>query len=390
MEEGVQPAGQRRTRERHIEELAGPDDYWMTITDAARATRRQDITLRRWIASGELPVRENRVGLNRRARQVRASDVARLTPIIDTSAMISGEEAYINLTSIPTEQATIRADHQRLLAEIAALREALAYQQAATEQALVQQQESWQQAFKSAQETAAQKLVRQQRVMEVQQQEHERIHADLLAQLALHTETAQQQQQQLLATLQERLLAQKNQFQVMLQEQHQALEVLITRQSEHFEQEIEAFVRALAEIRQEFASSSVAFTTQLEQIEQTGLSRSAQQAQKIQQLRQSFQQEQEGTTQQIALLTTQLTEYRFHQAQALQKIEDQFGHIRCKEVDWQRDQADLGQRVTVLTKQLAEHRLLQDQALRLVKDQLAHQHVSFSVLKQQMEEREEV
>ena len=98
----------------------------MTITDTARVTRRQDITIRRWIASGDLPVRKNRVGLNRRARQVRASDVAKLTPIIDASAMISGEEARINLTSIPAEQAAIRADHQQLLTALAALKAEMA------------------------------------------------------------------------------------------------------------------------------------------------------------------------------------------------------------------------------------------------------------------------
>ena len=63
--------------EQQVDALAGPEDYWLTITDAARATRRQDITIRRWIATGQLPVRRHTVGLNQRTRQVRASDLAR-------------------------------------------------------------------------------------------------------------------------------------------------------------------------------------------------------------------------------------------------------------------------------------------------------------------------
>ena len=38
-----------------VDELAGPDDYWLSITDAARVTRRQEVSIRRWIAKGDLP-----------------------------------------------------------------------------------------------------------------------------------------------------------------------------------------------------------------------------------------------------------------------------------------------------------------------------------------------
>ena len=40
MEEAAQPAKEQRSHERYVEELAGPDDYWMTLTNSARATRR--------------------------------------------------------------------------------------------------------------------------------------------------------------------------------------------------------------------------------------------------------------------------------------------------------------------------------------------------------------
>src|SRR5437588_11917105 len=93
------------SQERYADELAGPDDYWLTITDAARATRRQDVSIRRWISKGLLPVRRQYVGLNQRTRLVRASDLARLTPIIDPAGAISAEHSRLDLTSIPKQQA---------------------------------------------------------------------------------------------------------------------------------------------------------------------------------------------------------------------------------------------------------------------------------------------
>src|SRR5437588_9103066 len=109
------------SQERYADELAGPDDYWLTITDAARATRRQDISIRRWISKGLLPVRRQTVGLNQRTRQVRASDLAKLTPIIDPTAGVTSERGKVDLASIPVEQAAIRASHQELLGQVADL-----------------------------------------------------------------------------------------------------------------------------------------------------------------------------------------------------------------------------------------------------------------------------
>lgn len=104
-----------------VDALAAPDDYWLSITDAARVTRRQEITIRRWIAAGELPVRGQRMGLNKRTRHVRASDLARLTPIIDPAAAITGAPAQVNLLSIPEQQAQLLLEQQRVAREIEAL-----------------------------------------------------------------------------------------------------------------------------------------------------------------------------------------------------------------------------------------------------------------------------
>lgn len=98
-----------------VDDLAGEGDYWLSVTDAARVTRRQEITIRRWIAVGELPVRRQRMGLNKRTRHVRARDLAKLTPIIDPSAAITGDVGSLDLTSIPQQQAQIQAAQAELL-----------------------------------------------------------------------------------------------------------------------------------------------------------------------------------------------------------------------------------------------------------------------------------
>lgn len=41
----------------YVEELADENDYWLSITDASRVCRVQDINIRRAIEKGHLPVR---------------------------------------------------------------------------------------------------------------------------------------------------------------------------------------------------------------------------------------------------------------------------------------------------------------------------------------------
>src|SRR5579872_5287979 len=123
MQNNTQPQTAPTVQEQHVEELAGPDDFWLTITDAARATRRQDVSIRRWIAKGLLPVRRQNVGLNQRTRLVRASDLAKLTPIIDPAGAISTAQGRLDLTSIPAQQAQIKASQQELLAQLKSVQE---------------------------------------------------------------------------------------------------------------------------------------------------------------------------------------------------------------------------------------------------------------------------
>ncbi len=108
-------------QEKHVTELASPDDRWVSVTDASRIGRRQEHTIRTWIAQGLLPVNPERVGINKKTRQVRLTDLAKLTPIIDPDAGIATDLGTLDLPSIPKQQ-------QQLLAQMAALQQEVAGQ----------------------------------------------------------------------------------------------------------------------------------------------------------------------------------------------------------------------------------------------------------------------
>ncbi|GHO60644.1 hypothetical protein [Ktedonobacter robiniae] len=153
------------TQERYVDELVDEHDYWLSLTDAVRVTRRQDVTIRRWVKSGLLPVRRQNVGLNQRTRQVRASDLAQLTPIIDNSAVITSEQAQLNLTNIPGEQAALRESHQRILQQLEELHQELEAQGKQHSQALAEQVQQQQQALSLFHDQVEQRLDTQQEEM---------------------------------------------------------------------------------------------------------------------------------------------------------------------------------------------------------------------------------
>lgn len=106
-------------QEKHVRELAGPNDRWVSVTDASRIARRQEHTIRTWIAQGLLPVHPERVGINKKTRQVRLSDLATFTPIIDPDAGIATDLGTLDLPSIPKQQ-------QQLMTQMAILRQEVA------------------------------------------------------------------------------------------------------------------------------------------------------------------------------------------------------------------------------------------------------------------------
>ncbi len=80
---------------------------------------------RRWVTSGRLPMKKEAVGIPPRTRLVRLSDVAAIRPIVDPTAAITGEVRKLDLPSIPRQQLQIMEDHQRLLTQNEALRQAV-------------------------------------------------------------------------------------------------------------------------------------------------------------------------------------------------------------------------------------------------------------------------
>src|SRR5258708_2253009 len=112
---------------RHVEELAGPEEYppgdaWISLTDAARVTRTSEAMARRWVTSGRLPVKKEAVGIPPRTRLVRMSDVAKIRPIVDPTAAITGDVRKLDLPSIPRQQQQIMQDYRRILGETVTLK----------------------------------------------------------------------------------------------------------------------------------------------------------------------------------------------------------------------------------------------------------------------------
>lgn len=105
-------------KEVYVTELASPDDRWVSVTDASRIGRRQEHTIRTWIAQGLLPVNPVRVGINKKTRQVRLSDLAKLTPIIDPEAGIATDLGTLDLPSIPKQQQQVMDQMTMLQQEV--------------------------------------------------------------------------------------------------------------------------------------------------------------------------------------------------------------------------------------------------------------------------------
>lgn len=126
----AQQAAESRDLVRYVEELAGPEEYppgdaWISLTDAARVTRTSEAMARRWVTSGRLPVKKEAVGIPPRTRLVRLSDVAKIRPIVDPTAAITGDVRKLDLPSIPRQQQQIMQDYQRILGETATLQQAV-------------------------------------------------------------------------------------------------------------------------------------------------------------------------------------------------------------------------------------------------------------------------
>ncbi|HEX7733306.1 MAG TPA: hypothetical protein VF458_00530 [Ktedonobacteraceae bacterium] len=143
----------------YVEELASAEDYWLSITDAARVCRVQDVSIRRAINRKVLPVRRQRAGQNKRTRFVRASDLPPAGfPIIDESAAITTQIGKVDILSIPQQHQQIIRQHQELQALMSDMQEALLTQSEQLHANLRQQYEYVQTSLGTAREEQSRQL----------------------------------------------------------------------------------------------------------------------------------------------------------------------------------------------------------------------------------------
>jgi chromosome segregation ATPase len=187
------PETSDKKKEVHVTELAGPDDRWVSVTDASRIGRRQEHTIRSWIAQGLLPVNPTRVGINRKTRQVRLSDLAKLTPIVDPDAGIATDLGMLDLPSIPKQQQLLAeqmtAFQQEVTGQLASLGGQFRSLAGKHEQFAEETRRAWQ-VYQQQYQTLAQRD-------EEHQQQLQQVRDSLLEQMTSYSHELQQTRQDL-------------------------------------------------------------------------------------------------------------------------------------------------------------------------------------------------
>lgn len=227
---------------RYVETLADEHDYWMSLTDAARVTRTSEAMARRWVSSGRLPVKREPAGINQRTRLVRASDVARIRPIVDPTAAITDDIHKLDLLSIPRQHMQLEQEHGRLREMVQSVQQIVqrlaeetreAFEQAAAQ--AYQQEQVWDQRLQ-AQRQALQQAV------DIQSQHHEGL-ARLVSDQAQDMERVQHefhaldtQQQSHVEQVRTTLLAHLQEAQEALWRQVERLDQDRQRQEDHVQQ----------------------------------------------------------------------------------------------------------------------------------------------------------
>lgn len=272
----VQVEGEKEDLVVYVEELSGEGDYWLSITDAARVCRVQDVSIRRAIARGALPVRRQRAGQNKRTRFVRASDLPAVGfPIIDESAAITTEIGKADILSIPRQQQRIQQDHQILMTRLQEMQEVLENTEARLLSALQQQKTDAETGLQALREEQARQLAdaetRLRQQQETLQQSLTTAEQRLSQELQAAREAAAQSDKETLqreAALQAMINEQKEAFVVSQQEAKQALADLEGRQQQQalaYQQTMaEQFQQTGRETQARFAALEQQFTGRLE------------------------------------------------------------------------------------------------------------------------------
>ena len=254
---------------------------------------------RRWVTSGRLKVKKDPVGVPPRTRLVRLSDVAKIRPIVDPTAAITGDVRKLDLPSIPRQQVQIMQDHERLTKQIELALEASKQHEATTRDALEQltarlrelpeelshQLSTYRDELQRALDEAEQQhkalatVVRDQAhqierghdelTAQGRQHQHglEQLRADLVDQLNTTQATMQKAQQELELSLVEQA-ARVGQVRRDLAQQQEALVTLRRDMTAFIEQQIREVLTALEQVERDQAQDAAQLHERLEKIEQ--------------------------------------------------------------------------------------------------------------------------
>ncbi len=283
----------------YVEELAGPEEYpegdtWISLTDAARITRTSEAMARRWVTSGRLKVKKEPVGVPPRTRLVRLSDVAKIRPIVDPTAAITGDVRKLDLPSIPRQQLQIMQDHERLTKQIERALEASKQHEATTHVELLQLTARIRELSEELSHQLSAHRDELQRVLDQAGQQHEalaavvrdqahqiersrdeladqarqyqhdlvQLRADLMGQLHTTQAALQQAQQE----LERRLIEQVDQVRHDLKEQQEALVTLRRDMTTLVEQQMREVLTALEQVERDQTQDAAQFQERLEQV----------------------------------------------------------------------------------------------------------------------------
>lgn len=324
----------------YVEELAGPEEYpegdtWISLTDAARITRTSEAMTRRWVTSGRLKVKKEPVGVPPRTRLVRLSDVAKIRPIVDPTAAITGEVRKLDLPSIPRQQLQIMEDHQRLTKLMQEVLEASKQHVAETHTALEQLTARGEQQAEELQHALDQEQQQREALaQQVRDQAHqiEQSNDQLSEQGRQHQHDVEQLRTHLLGQLTEAQQALERQLSEQGQEHRDRVDVVrrdLTQQQEALatlrrdmttlvEQQVREVLTALEQLARDQAHDVATLTERVETIEQR-LEQVATKAEAMQITALGYQQRADVQDQAIAELRAQLQE----EAQARQLLTTQ-------------------------------------------------------------------
>ena len=328
---------------RYVEELVGPEDAWISLTDTARITRTSEAMTRRWVTSGRLPVKKEPVGVPPRTRLVRMSDVAAIRPIVDPTAAITGEVRKLDLASIPRQQLQIMEDHQRLTKLMQDVLEAVSQHKASTHAALEQVTARVRELSEELQHT--QDLERQQREALAEQvrdqaQQIEQSNDRLAVQERQHQHDldqlrgSQQEWERTLSRQDQEHRSQVDEVRRALAQQQEALTTLRRDMMTFVEQQVREVMTALEQLSRDQMQDVATLTEHLEKIEQR-IEQVAMRAETAQTTAASYQKRADAQDRLIQTLTTSLQEEREARKTLTEQLAAQQGQIQAlhREID---------------------------------------------------------